>query len=506
MKRILIFCFYDKEGIVDGYVSYLLQQMKKFVDRIIIVSNCELRAEEKEKFEPFSSEIIVRENQGYDAAAWREIMVGYCGWKQLDDYDEVILMNDTVYGPLCDLTGVFECEKEYDVWGITSHGGFDDGKVSYPAHIQSYFMVYKKKVVQNQAFQAYWESMPVYQDVNELIMKHEVRFTQFLVDQGFSWHVYCDMQKYETNADENVIHYFYNQYGLMQEAKCPFAKKKLFVWQREDSLLHGDGGNAKRSYEWIRENSEYDTSLIVKNLLRTERWEKVKGALGLQYIVTDLEMKAAERKAALCILGNEQAEMQKYLPLLRELERDGLPVLIAESHEHKAICEKIYAEVPESVEYLCIYQVAKAEKCRFYTSVLDEQRMIWNNMVSNINYVNGIVNLFENDRNLGALVSSFPFWPDYRLFGDQGMPKVFWIKKELLKTGIEYSEKKEKFAEFSDNLARVGYLIGEIQNRKDAENRLAAYEYMICNLQEENRIARNLPLRIKRFVQAKLLW
>lgn len=39
MNRLGIFCFYNDEGIVESYVEYLLESMKKIVTQIIIVIN-----------------------------------------------------------------------------------------------------------------------------------------------------------------------------------------------------------------------------------------------------------------------------------------------------------------------------------------------------------------------------------------------------------------------------------------------------------------------------------
>lgn len=54
MKRLGIFVCYDKEGIVDGYVTYLLSQMKAVLDRLVIVSNVHLEEKEQKKLLNFT--------------------------------------------------------------------------------------------------------------------------------------------------------------------------------------------------------------------------------------------------------------------------------------------------------------------------------------------------------------------------------------------------------------------------------------------------------------------
>ena len=48
-KRICIFVFYDKDGIVDDYVRYLLSELKKVISELVILVNGNIRKEEKSK-------------------------------------------------------------------------------------------------------------------------------------------------------------------------------------------------------------------------------------------------------------------------------------------------------------------------------------------------------------------------------------------------------------------------------------------------------------------------
>ena len=71
MRRAAIFFFYDKDGKVDSYVSYLLKGIIASLERLVIVSNGKLSNEGKKKLEEFSSEIIERENIGLDVGAYQ---------------------------------------------------------------------------------------------------------------------------------------------------------------------------------------------------------------------------------------------------------------------------------------------------------------------------------------------------------------------------------------------------------------------------------------------------
>ena len=63
-RRLAIYFFYDKKGVVDGYVPYFLEDLKKNVTEIFIVCNGKLTSDGKEILEKYG-EVYVRENKGF---------------------------------------------------------------------------------------------------------------------------------------------------------------------------------------------------------------------------------------------------------------------------------------------------------------------------------------------------------------------------------------------------------------------------------------------------------
>ena len=96
MKRLGIFLCFDKEGIIDDYITYLLDDISKNLDELFIVSNGELNSKSIDKLKKYTdSDILFRSNIGFDAGAWRDVMVKEYGFNKLLDFDEVILFNDS---------------------------------------------------------------------------------------------------------------------------------------------------------------------------------------------------------------------------------------------------------------------------------------------------------------------------------------------------------------------------------------------------------------------------
>ena len=97
--RLGIFFFFDAQGIVDSYVETLLADMVKNLSELVIVVNGELTAKSYAKLSVFTDNIILRENKGLDVWAYKTGLDSY-GWKKLAEFDEVVLFNATIMGPV----------------------------------------------------------------------------------------------------------------------------------------------------------------------------------------------------------------------------------------------------------------------------------------------------------------------------------------------------------------------------------------------------------------------
>lgn len=66
---------------------------------------------------------IERENVGFDVGAYREALLTL-GREKLAEYEEIVLMNYTLAGPVCSLAAMFtamDARPELDFWGLTRH-------------------------------------------------------------------------------------------------------------------------------------------------------------------------------------------------------------------------------------------------------------------------------------------------------------------------------------------------------------------------------------------------
>lgn len=90
MNRLALYVFWEKDGIVRDYVTYYLNALKEVAQDIIVIVNGKLSAEGRKKLEELGADILVRENEGLDFAAWKAALEDI-GWDKLSLYDELIL-------------------------------------------------------------------------------------------------------------------------------------------------------------------------------------------------------------------------------------------------------------------------------------------------------------------------------------------------------------------------------------------------------------------------------
>ena len=142
MKRLCIFQLYDREGVVDEYIFYWINEIIKEGFKIYVVSNGCLNKKSRLRLEATCEEVFFREDYGFDVMAFRYALIEKLGRDVVDKYDECIIINDTVFGPFCPLKRIIQemYKRKCDFWGITQQYPINDylelGN-NIPYHIQA---------------------------------------------------------------------------------------------------------------------------------------------------------------------------------------------------------------------------------------------------------------------------------------------------------------------------------------------------------------------------------
>ena len=479
MKRVAIYFFYDKDGVVDRYVNYFLEDFKKNLDRLIVVCNGKLTPEGRQEFSKYTNEIIVRENKGFDVWAYKE-GIEYIGWDNLKNYDELIMLNMTIMGPVYSFKEMFDemdSRKELDFWGITKFHKFPVdpwGLIKYgyiPEHIQSHFIAVRKPMLTSYEFRQHWEKMRMINTYFESVSYHESIFTKKFNDKGFKSDSYINSDDLKDFTDHPIIDY---PKKIIEEKRCPIFKRRSFFNPYDDFLTRSMGRSSLELFKCIEENTSYDVNLIWDNILRVENMYDIKNTLHLNYnlpsnysLLKDNDSKKIglffhiyfEDLIEECF--NYASNMPEYVDIFITTDKENKKVKIENkfSELKNKVDVKIIENrgrdvsaflVPNREEILkydiaCFAHDKKTKKLHHELKGEEFKYNCLENILGNKNFVNNIINLFIENPRLGLLSPPAPNHAEF--YGNLGREwgENFDITVEFLKDlKIEINVDKNK--------------------------------------------------------------
>ena len=162
MKRLVIYFHYDPAGCIDTACRIAVQAVQKY-GRVVFVTNGTLAPADRVWVRQSGAGRIERENVGFDVGAYREALLTL-GREKLAEYEEIVLMNYTLAGPVCSLAAMFtamDARPELDFWGLTRHYAMQSRRFggAVPEHLQSHFIAVRPRLFNSDDFRK-WHCRP----------------------------------------------------------------------------------------------------------------------------------------------------------------------------------------------------------------------------------------------------------------------------------------------------------------------------------------------------------
>lgn len=428
MNRLGLFLFFDSEGIVDDYVRYLLDDMNENLSHLCIIVNGELSSQGRRILESYTDDILIRSNKGFDVGAWKDAMIEEFGFDKLEEYDEVILFNDSYFGPIYPFREMFDemGKKDIDFWAITVHGDAPDPRnlCPYPfrpRYLQLFFLVFRKEFIKSKEFQDYWQNMPYYENFNDVGYKHQAVFTKHFSDLGFKWAAYVDTGDLEESVEKSISFHTYNMYDVVKNRRLPIIKRKAFKLQRKFHLIYNSGLDLSSTMNYLKENTDYDVSLIYKYYLRTMGPCELATALNLKEIIPknnlNKDYKSTKKTAAILQINNQKSvdyvnNIPDYIDVIittedenikKAVEDKGFSAIKVNSNDMSSLFVEC-GDVCDKYDYFCFVNDNEPDVDDFLTSRNSYTDSLWENTLASPDYINSIVKDFDDDDNLGLIV------------------------------------------------------------------------------------------------------
>ncbi len=434
MKRLGIFCFYEKDGIVDKYIEFLLDDIILNVEQLYIVCNGEVNDEGMQVFRKYTNKICLRENKGFDAGAYKDVLLNHISYDELSGYDELLLVNNSFFGPIYPFKNVFDkmASSDADFWGLINHGYNKYSRLAINTHIQSYFIVVRKEMLLSECFLEFWRDLNNIESFKDAIIKFEVGFTKYFTNAGFKSDVFVDIDAYEQKNDFAPIDWsLIRALDLVEKFNFPVIKKTTFTMSSAFNL------NGKSLFSILAQNTSYDVNLIWDYLIRAQNTQTIYTGLSLhnvlptsfQYIENNTKGKVGifihlyyydlvqdcfsyivNFPSWVDVFITTSSEKTYQLILEQSKSIDNIKKVTLVANKGRDIASLMVHHKKDILNYdlFCFTHDKKSLK-NFVATMGDIFRLtLWENSIKNDGFIANIITVFEKNPKIGLLVPPYP--------------------------------------------------------------------------------------------------
>jgi CDP-glycerol glycerophosphotransferase (TagB/SpsB family) len=294
VRRACLFAGYDPDGLMDECVIAYIRELSRHAD-VWYLADGEMRPGELEKLAGITRGAWARRHGAYDFGSWSVLARDLVGWATLQDYDEVVLANDSCY-LLHDLDAVFARmdAKPCDWWGMQATKGLFatrdkpsnrfreplpmdevrreglpryDTDYPYDFHIGSYFLALRKPVIADAGFRRRLDAVMPEPHKANIIGKYEIGIGRYLMAAGHPFETFIDHLY--------PFHPIYSEtaFTLIAEG-FPFLKRYLLTENH-----YQVPGLAEWKARILREVPDAPVESFERNLLRVSNYEKLRRSL-----------------------------------------------------------------------------------------------------------------------------------------------------------------------------------------------------------------------------------
>ena len=478
IKRLGIIAIFCSDGKIEPATRYLISSIANVVEDFGVIINGIPNEDVLEEVKCVTKNVHARENTGYDSGAFKYAMNEILGWNEIYKYQELVLVNDSCFGPIYSLENMFYemADRNCDFWGVTDQpeikrGRFSDSLIPY--HIQSYFIVIRERMLKSQEFMDFWKQIKL-ADVYELAVDNfELAFTEYFRQRGYKADAYIDGREFCKSVEETQAYVFFDSFRLIKEYKCPLLKRKVFLFPEQDILASNAGETARKTLEYIEKETAYDVDLIWDYLIKKSDLYELKSILHLVYICSKKMLrceKELDDPIGIIVFACSDEMENRCKEYAKELgEKFHLHVI--SQKEEKEVSEALYKRALENYKYVCV--ICEEEKIHEERAKEMYVRTLLEHAIGSYVYVRNVLELFRENKRLGILALPKPFIPAHFIGSfENDLRNGFWARTASLQgTGDIVCTVKEN-----------GYYMGEVFTEEDASVFVTDYAYTLNDL------------------------
>ena len=243
-----------------------------------------------------ADEVWERENLGFDVWAYKEAMQVF-GAGRLEEFDEILLMNCTFFGPVGSFDPLFEdmeARADVDFWGITEHGETDEHAFDRAVPMDGHSAVPLDRGPAPDVHLRRLARLLGRHADDHVVQVLDRRATRAGSRRG-SWTAASRYHAAFPAADYPSQHPIMDHVALMVRAGCPIVKRRSFF---HDPLYNESHAMDGRQVIRLMAERGYPVEYIFANLARTSKPRALVTNLGLLEVLPDADLRLRPLAAA----------------------------------------------------------------------------------------------------------------------------------------------------------------------------------------------------------------
>ncbi len=222
MKRLFLFAAYDQSGQVGEALLWYVRSLAGSGD-VVLVADSDIRPSDLECLLPYCLHCEAERHEEYDFGSYKRAFAWALSNLDLSSYDYLYLVNDSVYGPLHDLSAYLH---RMEAMSVPAFSLVVNPHRRHP-HMQSWFIGLDRCVFLQPWFAGFLASVSKEDDKNDICVKYETGLSDLMTEM-------CVPYKGLFEISGKKI---YNSVRKLYRCGLPFVKKSAFT--RHNGSLGG---------------------------------------------------------------------------------------------------------------------------------------------------------------------------------------------------------------------------------------------------------------------------
>lgn len=268
-RRLGIYVVNTAGRAADEYVFHFLEHIREILNSLCIVCVGGIAAASRERLLQYADTL----QEARDGAFYCDLLERLSR-ENPGQYDELLLMDDTLFGPLYPIKETFQtiaC-RDLDFWGIA----FSGKEPEVP------FLAIRSSLFRKAEFTSYCDAMR--HTHADGVRWNPAEFIRYFTAHGFAWATYTGTEYMDSFCPDPAAQI---PLLLVRDRRCPLVDRRCFSQDYTGLLEHTGGSSGRELLDYIEKHLDYDADLIWENLLHTCNHSLLRRCLQLNYILPE---------------------------------------------------------------------------------------------------------------------------------------------------------------------------------------------------------------------------